>query len=468
MISVNTTKAENIRVNTVPDNKVDSKNSAISKSSSKEKSLTNKIPVSADDLLEKPQVSQDLTPSEITEKQSATAQKNVKKVEIEDLEPNETIPEEKNFDLGSDLVVEVGEHNNVEKIAEGQTTKPETENDGCNCTGKVQTQNIEDDKSENDENIPKSPLQLANEKLSCKAMCTKEKIIRGLQVTFFYLLYFCFLGGLGVASVLIFLTMVSPDTPYRSTLIQIPGVNNFPKVSTRGADKKRYKAYDDVYYSWYTGDESSWGLYSDRVDNEREKYGEKKDIVYNNYVKVFKWDSLGTCSEAPYGWNSDSPCIFLRLNKIIDWLPIGYLSPPENTFYAEDGPRNTIERDAIYFRCKSFKPDDWKEAKDGNYSGISFEYFGGDQDRKAKLDDGFITRQFFPYKGSRKHPGYQPPVVAVKLIGLQENMEHKVQCRAFASNIPHNTVSSQGMVTFNVKYLGERVTESSSEGSTDK
>ena len=40
-------------------------------------------------------------------------------------------------------------------------------------------------------------------------------------------------------------------------------------------------------------------------------------------------------------------------------------------------------------------------------------------DRKAKLDDGFITRQFFPYKGSRKHPGYQPPVVAVKLIGLQ-------------------------------------------------
>ena len=43
--------------------------------------------------------------------------------------------------------------------------------------GKVQTQNIEDDKSENEENNPKSPLQLANEKLSCKAMCTKEKIM---------------------------------------------------------------------------------------------------------------------------------------------------------------------------------------------------------------------------------------------------------------------------------------------------
>ena len=68
--------------------------------------MTSKIPVSADDLLEKPQVSQEFTPSEITEKQSVTAQKNVKKVEIEDLEPNETIPEEKNFDLGSDLVVD--------------------------------------------------------------------------------------------------------------------------------------------------------------------------------------------------------------------------------------------------------------------------------------------------------------------------------------------------------------------------
>lgn len=48
--------------------------------------------------------------------------------------------------------------------------------------GKVQTQNIEDDKSENDENNPKSPLQLANEKLSCKAMCTKEKIMYALIV----------------------------------------------------------------------------------------------------------------------------------------------------------------------------------------------------------------------------------------------------------------------------------------------
>lgn len=89
-----------------------------------------------------------MTASEITEKQSATAQnsiisinnyetsesyekvrtdeiskdsqplktdeqseikyirKNVKKVEIDDFEPNETISEEKNFDLGNDLVVD--------------------------------------------------------------------------------------------------------------------------------------------------------------------------------------------------------------------------------------------------------------------------------------------------------------------------------------------------------------------------
>ena len=97
---------DNIRVNSVPDNKVDSKNSRISKSSSKEKSLSNKIPVSPEDLLKKPQVSHELTASDITEKQSATAQKNVKNVESDDFEPNETIAEEKNFDLGSDLVVD--------------------------------------------------------------------------------------------------------------------------------------------------------------------------------------------------------------------------------------------------------------------------------------------------------------------------------------------------------------------------
>ena len=32
---------------------------------------------------------------------------------------------------------EFGELNNVEKIAEAQVKKPETENDGCNCTGLI-------------------------------------------------------------------------------------------------------------------------------------------------------------------------------------------------------------------------------------------------------------------------------------------------------------------------------------------
>lgn len=68
--------------------------------------MSNKIPVSPEDLLKKPQVSHELTASDITEKQSATAQKNVKNVESDDFEPNETIAEEKNFDLGSDLVVD--------------------------------------------------------------------------------------------------------------------------------------------------------------------------------------------------------------------------------------------------------------------------------------------------------------------------------------------------------------------------
>ena len=54
-------------------------------------------------------------------------------------------------------------------------------------------------------------------------------------------------------------------------------------------------------------------------------------------------------------------------------------TPGKDSFYSESGPRNQIERDAVYFRCKSFKPDTWDEKTDGNYTSITFEYFGGDQ-----------------------------------------------------------------------------------------
>ena len=83
--------------------------------------------------------------------------------------------------------------------------------------------------------------------------------------------------------------------------------NFAPKVAE---DAERQKANDDVDFAWNKDDADNSKFYSDKIDALRSTYAGSQAAT------KFDWSSLGQCAQAPYGYDSNEPCVFLRLNKV--------------------------------------------------------------------------------------------------------------------------------------------------------
>merc|ERR1712227_987464 len=181
-------------------------------------------------------------------------------------------------------------------------------------------------------------------------------------------------------------TSIDLEKPKLQTRLNIPGLHFFPKFDP--LDSKH--AEGDTGYTFYTK----------MVDNVIEEYTNKTRLNTDKSITDFDFSPLGDCGKNNYGYDSNSPCVFFRLNRVIDWSPVGYFSPPANSYFSAEGngPTAKMERDAVYIRC------------DGNYNGpeegapekktLSFKYFGG------KNNDGYLESKYFPYKGKVTQPNY--------------------------------------------------------------
>ena len=121
----------------------------------------------------------------------------------------------------------------------------------------------------------------------------------------------------------------------------------------------------------------------------------------------FAFEDLGACKDYPYGFVNQgeeaniNPCIFLKLNKIIDWKPTPIL--PESlenekfndmTDELKEIIKNAEDPNQIWFDCKGrFAAD--KEILD-------MTFFPNTQG---------IPIKYFPFQGGR----YEPPLVAVRI-----------------------------------------------------
>ena len=126
----------------------------------------------------------------------------------------------------------------------------------------------------------------------------------------------------------------------------------------------------------------------------------------------FDLSSLGECAEANYGFDTNSPCLILKLNKIYGLVPDYYNSSVDDM---PDDLKTRIdaaqEKNQIWVSCKGENPAD-------NEGVESFEYF--------PAHAGFSS-SYFPYLNQE---GYQSPLVAVKLHNVnvgQVNIILKVQ-----------------------------------------
>lgn len=118
------------------------------------------------------------------------------------------------------------------------------------------------------------------------------------------------------------------------------------------------------------------------------------------------------CSkEKKFGYEEGRPCIFLKLNKIFNWIP-DYYNKSEDV---QDGMPNRLkehirnrvkikqETNVVWVSCEGENPADIENL--GN--GISYYSLAGEQ--------GFLGN-YFPFKSTA---GYLQPLVAVQFTSVK-------------------------------------------------
>lgn len=163
---------------------------------------------------------------------------------------------------------------------------------------------------------------------------------------------------------------------------------------------------------------------------------------YNNLprgdqVCAMNMDLWGRCTERfGYGYNQSSPCVFVKLNKIFDWVPEFYNDTqnlpeemPESLkgFIRTRAPR---ELNTVWVSCEGENPSD----KENIGPIVMFPTRG-------------IPGFYFPYKNQ---PGYLSPVVAIWFERPTPGVLINVECRAWAKNINYrrHTTLREGSVHF--------------------
>nr|XP_034832237.1 sodium/potassium-transporting ATPase subunit beta-2-like [Maniola hyperantus] len=129
------------------------------------------------------------------------------------------------------------------------------------------------------------------------------------------------------------------------------------------------------------------------------------------------------------------PCVFLKLDKLVNWIPNPYNTTEDVPTDMPDGLKQHIDnvsgsKDAnrVWVSCEGENPAD-------------VEFIGP---IKYLPTRGFPT-YFFPYKNQE---GYLSPLVAVQFERPRKGIVINIKCTAWARNILHDGTERRGSVHF--------------------
>ncbi|XP_014204441.1 sodium/potassium-transporting ATPase subunit beta-2-like [Copidosoma floridanum] len=138
---------------------------------------------------------------------------------------------------------------------------------------------------------------------------------------------------------------------------------------------------------------------------------------------------LGNCSKAmDYGYRNSSPCVFIKLNRIMDWKPIFYNNPKDlpqsmkqdlKDYILRFGEAGKDRLNTIWVSCNGESPTDISNM--GRLEYYPYQGFPG---------------YYYPYENA---PDYLSPVVAVRFTRPKINVTINVECKAWAKNIKYSS-----------------------------
>jgi len=288
-----------------------------------------------------------------------------------------------------------------------------------------------------------------------------------LLITVFYLIYYSCLAGFWAAMLnIFFLTLEDHQPKWRAeeSLIGVsPGVGLQPGQVPELVDSTmiafNFETETDQGKPGDANYLSGWKGWSERTKKFLAKYDDQETCKSSD-TGCFSLAKLGVCATAPYGFDTGTPCVFLKLNKI-------YGNENEHCTAAdlEEEPCSAMpahlkehiklqkDQEQVWIDCHGEYPADRENLKD-------MKYFPASQ--------GFPA-SYFPYMGKIDAAGkkldYQSPIIAVKFAGATKNQLLHVECRAWAKNIGYSKRDRVGINHLELLILGNAGTKKVGSGS---
>lgn len=262
------------------------------------------------------------------------------------------------------------------------------------------------------------------------------------QIGVFYVIFYFCLALYFSMLMFIFLRTLEPDTPKYTgadSLLTNPGLSFVPRTYH---DELRptiiYDPSNDQSSSPYVNSINKlWKAYDPRPSNAVDCQNDGVFRKADDPPCLFDLAATNTsCSpDDRWGYNTNSPCILLKLNRMFHWRP----QPPESFEGLPEGLRSYI------FNKSSEDPETalsqnawvWCESED-----VKIE----------QLSPG-LPLSFFPY---HMQEGYLSPLAPVRLLDLKAGQKVKVDCRVWAKNVePKVGIRRTGQASVWVELTGE-------------
>ncbi|KAM4732483.1 protein ATP1B4 [Anableps anableps] len=243
-------------------------------------------------------------------------------------------------------------------------------------------------------------------------------------ILLFYAALYAFLAAMFGGCMFCLMWSISPYHPTFNDRVMPPGLTMAPHleghdIAFNASDRKSWKKYARSIEEYLRP-------YNDAAQDRKnircgpDSYFMQDDLEESAERKAcqFKRSWLEECSglqDPHYGYSQGKPCILLRMNRILGYLP-GQGKPIFVTCGVKKGPPEAIGE--IQFFPKNI-----------------------------------FDLKYYPYYGKLRHVNYSSPVVAVRFSAVQQDAHIHVQCKLNGKGIINDSPTDRylGSVTFTLE-----------------
>jgi sodium/potassium-transporting ATPase subunit beta len=247
------------------------------------------------------------------------------------------------------------------------------------------------------------------------------------QILAFYVVLYAFLAGFFASLLLVFYQTLDESKP--TWQLDSSRIGSNPGMGYRPV----HPDPDVAVISFDKNDEANVKMWKEAVDSFFKPYydapaGDYEDCQYGREPSTekpcrFPVPTSVNCSEQnSYGFKDNSPCFYLKLNKIYGWKPDPYsredimtnaMKMPEDLKNKILGLSNEMISNNVWVSCSG----------DAEILGeTSFEYIG---------HMGFPS-YYYPYANQK---GYRAPFVVLQISNLPKGTMVRLTCQLWAKNV---------------------------------